>query len=75
LAALTYAAFWAEPSVGVLLPWHLVVRAEDDHTTVVEAANLQFLVALTGNRLLEPRRRWGQPTAGSRLRILHADDQ
>jgi uncharacterized protein (DUF302 family) len=52
--ALTYAALQAEPSVGVLLPWQLVVRAEDDCTTVVEAANLQFLVALTGNRLLEP---------------------
>ena len=51
---LTYAALQAEPSVGVLLPWHLVVRAEDDHTTVVEAANLQFLVALTANRSLEP---------------------
>ena len=51
---LTYAALQAEPSVGVLLPWHLVVRAEDDHTTVVGAANLHLLVALTGNRLLEP---------------------
>jgi uncharacterized protein (DUF302 family) len=51
---LTYAALQAEPSVGVLLPWHLVVRAQDDSTTVVEAANLQLVVALTGNSQLEP---------------------
>ena len=51
---LTYAALQAEPSVGVLLPWHLVVRAQDDSTTVVEAANLQLVVALTGNSHLEP---------------------
>jgi uncharacterized protein (DUF302 family) len=51
---LTYAALQAEPSVGVLLPWHVVVRAEDDSTTVVEAANLQLVVALTGNSHLEP---------------------
>jgi uncharacterized protein (DUF302 family) len=53
-APLTYAALQAEPSVGVLLPWHLVVRAQDDSTTVVEAANLQLVVALTGNSHLEP---------------------
>jgi uncharacterized protein (DUF302 family) len=51
---LTYAALQAEPSVGVLLPWHLVVRAQDDSTTVVEAANLQLVIALTGNSHLEP---------------------
>ena len=51
---LMHAALQAEPSVGVLLPWHLVVRAEDDDTTVVEAANLQLVVALTGNPGLEP---------------------
>lgn len=53
-APLTYAALQAEPSVGVLLPWHLVVRAEDASNTVVEAANLQLVVALTGNSHLEP---------------------
>ena len=52
--SLTYAALQAEPSVGVLLPWHVVVRAQDDSTTVVEAANLQLVVALTGNSHLEP---------------------
>src|SRR5215210_6370078 len=44
--SLTYAALQAEPSVGVLLPWHVVVRAQDASTTVVEAANLQLVVAL-----------------------------
>jgi uncharacterized protein (DUF302 family) len=53
-APLTYAALQAEPSVGVLLPWHIVVRAQDDSTTVVEAANLQLVVALTGNSRLDP---------------------
>jgi uncharacterized protein (DUF302 family) len=52
--SLMYAALQAEPSVGVLLPWHVVVRAEDESTTVVEAANLQLVVALTGNSQLEP---------------------
>ena len=44
---LTYAALQAEPSVGVLLPWHVVVRAEDDSITVVEAADLHLVVAIT----------------------------
>jgi uncharacterized protein (DUF302 family) len=51
---LAYAALQAEPSVGVLLPWHVVVRAQDDATTVVEAADLHLVVALTGNPRLEP---------------------
>jgi uncharacterized protein (DUF302 family) len=51
---LAYAALQAEPSVGVLLPWHVVVRAQDEHATVVEAADLQLMVAITGNPRLEP---------------------
>src|SRR3954467_2349568 len=51
---LAYAALQAEPSVGVLLPWHVVVRAQDQATTVVEAASLQLMVAITGNPQLEP---------------------
>lgn len=51
---LAYAALQAEPSVGVLLPWHVVVRAQDAETTVVEAADLSLAVVLTGNERLGP---------------------
>jgi len=49
---LAYAALQAEPSIGLLLPCNIVVRALDDDTTVVEAIDPQIMVALTGNDAL-----------------------
>ena len=46
---LAYAALQAEPSIGLLLPCNVVVRAVDGATTVVEAMDPQIMVALTGN--------------------------
>lgn len=44
----------AEPSVGLLVPSTVVVRAHTPEVTVVEAANPRLLVATTGNPGLEP---------------------
>lgn len=46
---LAHAAMLAEPSIGLLLPCNVVVRAVNDHTTLVEAMNPELMVALTGN--------------------------
>ena len=46
---LAHAALQAEPSIVLLLPCNVVVRALDDDTTVVEAVDPQTMVALTHN--------------------------
>ncbi|MDF8265938.1 DUF302 domain-containing protein [Luteipulveratus flavus] len=46
---LALAAVQAEPSIGVLLPCNVVVRAVDERTTVVEAMDPQAMVSVTGN--------------------------
>lgn len=46
---LAHAALQAEPSIGLLLPCNVVVRALDGATTVVEAMDPQIMVSLTGN--------------------------
>lgn len=46
---LAYSALQAEPSIGLLLPCNVVVRALDGATTVVEAMDPQIMVTLTGN--------------------------
>ena len=51
---LAYAAVQAEPSIGLLLPCNVVVRAIDDTTTVVEAMDPEVMVTLTGNEKLAP---------------------
>jgi uncharacterized protein (DUF302 family) len=51
---LAHAATQAEPSIGVLLPCNVVVRAGEDDTTVVEAMDPDAMVQVTGNdRLTE----------------------
>ena len=51
---LAHAALQAEPSVGLLLPCNVVVRAVDGGTTVVEALDPAVMVTLTGNEALGP---------------------
>jgi uncharacterized protein (DUF302 family) len=46
---LAFAALQAEPSVGVLLPCNVVVRYQNDETTVVEALDPKIMVSLTHN--------------------------
>lgn len=49
---LAYAAVQAEPSIGLLLPCNVVVRAVDDTTTLVEAMDPKVIVTLAGNENL-----------------------
>ncbi len=50
---LALAALQAEPSIGLLLPCNVVVRALDASTTAVEAVDPQTMVSLTGNPALQ----------------------
>ena len=49
---LAYAAVQAEPSIGLLLPCNVVVRALAEHRTAVEAMDPAIMVQLTGNDAL-----------------------
>jgi uncharacterized protein (DUF302 family) len=49
---LAYAALEAEPSIGLLLPCNVVVRAADEGHTVVEAMDPQAMVRITANESL-----------------------
>ena len=49
---LAHAAVLAEPSIGLLLPCNVVVRALEEDRTVVEAMDPQVMVTLTGNEEL-----------------------
>jgi len=49
---LAYAALQVEPSVGLLLPCNVVIRALDEDTTVVEALDPKVIVSLTHNDAL-----------------------
>jgi uncharacterized protein (DUF302 family) len=50
---LALAALQAEPSIGLLLPCNVVVRALDDQRTTVEVVDPQTMVAMTGNPALQ----------------------
>ena len=50
---LALAALEAEPSIGLLLPCNVVVRALDETTTAVEAVDPQTMVSMTGNPALQ----------------------
>jgi len=49
---LAYAALQVEPSVGLLLPCNVVIRALDEDTTVVETLDPKVIVSLTRNDAL-----------------------
>lgn len=53
-SVLALAVARAEPSVGLLLPWNVVVRAGGDELSYVEAMDPVVMVALTGDPHLEP---------------------
>jgi uncharacterized protein (DUF302 family) len=46
---LAYAALQADPSVGTLLPCNVVVRALDEHTSLVEALDPDAMMSLSGS--------------------------
>ena len=46
---LAYAALQAEPSIGLLLPCNVVVRAIDEGSVLVQALNPDMMVSMTGN--------------------------
>ena len=50
---LALAALEAEPSIGLLLPCNVVVRALDETTTAVEAVDPQTMVSMTDNPALQ----------------------
>lgn len=50
---LAHAGLQLEPSLGLLLPCNVVVRALDESTTRVEAVDPQVMVTLTGNDALQ----------------------
>ena len=50
---LAHRALTAEPSIGLLLPCNVVVRAEDESRTHVEALDPGLMAGVTGNPELE----------------------
>jgi uncharacterized protein (DUF302 family) len=50
---LAYSALRAEPSIGLLLPCNVVVRALSEDSTTVEAVDPQMMVAMTHNPELQ----------------------
>ncbi len=50
---LALAALQAEPSIGLLLPCNVVVRALGETTTAVEAVDPQTMVSMTDNAELQ----------------------
>ena len=65
---LAHAALQAEPSIGLLLPCNVVVRALDDATTTVEAMDPDAMVTVTGNEGLT------EVAADARTRLTSALD-
>ena len=51
---LAHAALQAEPSIGLLLPCNVVVRALGEHRTKVEAMDPDVMVSMTNNPNLAP---------------------
>jgi len=54
MPALAHRALEIDPTVGLLLPCNVVVRAMGENTTLVEAADPRMLVQVAGNTELAP---------------------
>lgn len=65
---LAHAAVLAEPSIGLLLPCNVVVRAVDEGRTMVEAMDPALMVTVTGNENLT------EVAADARYRLTAALD-
>ncbi len=63
---LAHAAVQAEPSIGVLLPCNVVVRAGEDGRTIVDAMDPDAMVSVTRNEAL------AEVAADARARISAA---
>jgi uncharacterized protein (DUF302 family) len=50
---LAHEALQVDPSIATVLPCNVVVRALDDHTTVVEAFDPDAMMGLSGNVALD----------------------
>jgi uncharacterized protein (DUF302 family) len=66
---LAHRALTADPSIGLLLPCNVVVRAEDDHT-VVEALDPGVMVEVTGDERLGPVAREAAERLAAALRAV-----
>ena len=70
---LALAALQAEPSIGLLLPCNVVVRALDETTTAVEAVDPQMMVSMTDNADAAGRSRRRHPRLRAALDSLTAN--
>jgi uncharacterized protein (DUF302 family) len=70
---LAHQALTAEPSIGLLLPCNVVVRAAGDRRTVVSAVDPETMVTSTGNPALQPVAEQARQRLVAALDTLHAD--
>ncbi len=66
---LAHRSLQAEPSIGLLLPCNVVVRALDDDRTAIQSLDPQVMVGLTDNPAVTEI----ADEAASRLRAVHAE--
>ena len=65
---LAYEAVQADPSIGALLPCNVVVRAQDDDTTIVEAVDPDVMMSMADSDAL------GEVGADAKKRLVAALD-
>lgn len=70
---LAHQALSVDPSLGLLLPCNVVVRAVDEYATRVEAVDPMTFVTLTGNAGLEPIARAAEGHLAAALDDLDAE--
>ena len=70
---LALAALQAEPSIGLLLPCNVVVRALNPTSTAVEAVDPQTMVSMTNNPALQDVANDAAQRLGAVLNSLAAD--